>query len=88
MRAMPDRANRDTSPEADRVQFDLLRAMTPVQRAERMSALTLAVQQLACAGIKQRYPEASDEETWLRLAAQRLGRDTMRAVYGFDPELE
>lgn len=85
---MPDRANRDTSPEADQVQFDLLRAMTPVQRAERMSALTLAVQQLAYAGIKQRYPEASDEETWLRLAAQRLGHDTIRTVYGFDPELE
>ena len=83
--AMYQPQSRDTSEAADRIQFDLLRRMTPNERAQRMAELTRMVQQLAFAGMRARYPEATDDEIWLRLAAQRLGRETMRKVYGWDP---
>lgn len=58
--------------------------MSFAERAERMTALTLAVQELAFAGMKLRHPEADDDEIWLRLAANRLGRALVKKVYGFD----
>jgi hypothetical protein len=76
----------DTSPDADQVQLELLQRMSPAQRGELMTQLTLAVQQLAFAGKKQRFPDATDDEIWLRLAADRLGADVVKKVYGFDPE--
>lgn len=80
--SMPDQV----STEAERVRLELLRKMTPQQKARLVSELTLAVQQLAFAGIRQTDPAASDDEIWLRLSARRLGRDTVRNMYGFDPE--
>lgn len=74
----------DTTPEAREKQFELLRAMSPSQRAEIMTGLTLAVQRLAFLGMRERYPDASDDEIWLRLAARRLGRDVVKKIYGFD----
>jgi hypothetical protein len=76
----------DTSAAADSVQLELLREMSPAARAERMTALTLAVQRLALAGMRRRHPLASEDELWLRLAAQRLGPEVVRKVYGFDAE--
>ena len=32
------------------------------------------------------YPEAGEREVFLRAAARRLSRETMMAVYGWDPE--
>lgn len=74
----------DTSPGAEAVQQELIRRMSFAERAERMTALTLAVQELAFAGMKLRHPEADDDEIWLRLAANRLGRALVKKVYGFD----
>jgi hypothetical protein len=76
----------DTSPEMIERQFAQLRAMSGVERLELARQLTLAVQQLASIGMRRRYPEATDEEIWLRLAAERLGRDVVLKVYGFDAE--
>lgn len=76
----------DTSPEMIERQFARLRAMSGVERLELARQLTLAVQQLAFTGMRRRYPNASDDEIWLRLAAERLGRDVVLTVYGFDAE--
>lgn len=51
-----------------------------------MTGLTLAVQRLAFIGMRERHPGTSDDEIWLRLAAQRLGRDVVKSIYGFDAE--
>ena len=83
---MPDARPRDTSARADAVQFELLRAMTPAQRAEIFTALTLAVQDLAMAGLRKRYPAATDDELRLRLAARRLGDDVVRRVWGWSAD--
>jgi hypothetical protein len=83
---MPRSHPRDTTERADELQFELLRAMTPQQRGEIFTALTLAVQDLAMAGMRLRFPNATDDELRLRLAVQRLGRDVVKRVWGWSPE--
>ena len=76
---------RDTSPDADSAQFQLLRRMTPQQRAEIMTALTFAVQDLAMAGVRQRFPGESEDQLRLRLAADRLGENAVRRIWPNQP---
>ncbi len=73
----------DTSPAADRMQFERLRAMSPEERGAILTALTRAVQELALAGLRQRYPAATEDELWLRLAVRRLGADVVQRVTGW-----
>jgi len=79
---------RDTRESDEKVQFEILARMSPAEKARIVTDLTLAVQQLAFAGLRQQYPDAPDDEIWLRLAARRLGRETVRKVYGRDPGQE
>jgi len=37
--------------------------------------------------VRAMYPEASEREIFLRVAARRLDRETMVRAYGWDPEL-
>jgi hypothetical protein len=53
---------------------------------ECVRGLTLAVQQLAFVGLRQQFPDDSDDEIWLRLAARRLGRDLVKKVYGWEAD--
>lgn len=76
----------DTSERADEVQFAILRAMSVQQRAEVFTQLCLSVQELAMAGLRERYPGASDDELRLRLAARRLGNDVVRRIWGWSPD--
>lgn len=78
----------DTGEKADRVQFEILRRMSPQARLALMTELTLSAQRLAFVGFRLRYPNASDDEIWLRLAARRLGDETVRKIYGWRPDAE
>ena len=71
----------DTSLEAMRVQVDLWRRMSPVEKAAVVSGVSIAVQRLALAGILARHPAASDRECMLRLALMTLGRELACKVY-------
>lgn len=73
---------RDTSQEAEAVQIAIWRRMTPQRKLELMRDMTLAIQQLAFAELRQRYPELPDDELWLKLAARRLSPEQMQMVYG------
>lgn len=76
----------DTTAEADEKQFELLRGMTPEEKGVVFTNLTLAVQDLAMAGRRLRHPGATDDELRLRLAAERLGEDTVRRIWGWNSE--
>lgn len=78
----------DTSASADRMQFDILRRMSPQQRLALMTELTLTAQRLAFLGLRSRYPDATDDEIWLRLAAHRLGAERVAKIYGWRPDDE
>ena len=73
----------DTSPEAEAVRFELLRRMSPSDKARRVSTLTAAASHWALCGLRQRFPRATQSELLLRLAVLRLGDDAVDRAYGW-----
>lgn len=71
----------DTSEEAERVQIERWRTMTPAEKLALVSGMTQMVCTLAMAGIEQRYPHASPRERFLRFAVMHLGEDLARLAY-------
>ena len=75
------RLSRDSSPEVERLQIDLWRRMSPLDKARAVDGLSRATQELALAGIRQRHPHASEHECLLRLAMLKLGPRLAVRVY-------
>jgi hypothetical protein len=90
MSAIDDPATRlgqsDTSPEAEKVLIDLYRRMPGWQKLQQVMDLNRTVNDLALADIRRRHPQATERELLLRLASRRLPPDTMRQVFGWDPD--
>lgn len=78
----------DTSPEAERLQLELYRAMTPGQKLALVLDLNDTADSFARTGIRLRHPQASEEEVTLRLAAIKHGPEFVRRIYGDQPWLE
>ena len=78
----------DTDATAERYLFDRLRRLPPWRKAEMLSASTRAAYDLAMAGLRQRHPNATVEESRKRYAALVLGREASMALFGWDPERE
>lgn len=76
----------DTDPRALQVFLEAHRRMTPGEKFAAVCRLTEFAMKLAESGERQRHPDASDREIFLRAAARRLDRQTMIAAYGWDPE--
>ena len=60
---------------------ELLRARAPHQRLAQAIALTRMVRQLAEAGIRQRHPDARDDEVRVRLTVGLYGRDVAASTF-------
>ena len=71
----------DTTADIEQRQVEAWRRLSSVERSRLVSDTTRAVMALSLAGIRRRYPQASDRECFLRLAAIRLGVDTTLQVY-------
>ena len=71
----------DTSAEVERVQIERWRQMSPAEKLAIVSGLTQAAYQLALAGVRLRYPDASPREQFLRLALITLGPALARRAY-------
>ena len=78
----------DTSPEVEARQVEIWRTMTPKQKLDIVADLNRDVQRMADAGVRMRYPDATDREVFLRVAALRNGRELSIAAYGWDPAFE
>jgi len=87
MNRMPDEWLSDTDPKAREVYLNLYREMEPGERLARVFALCDFQQELQIANVRAMYPEASEREVFLRVAARRLGREFMIAAYNWDPDL-
>jgi hypothetical protein len=72
---------RDTSREAEALQVLLWRAMSSVERARLVAGASRSVRTLALAGLRSRYPTASEAELIQRLAVLTLGVELARKVY-------
>ncbi len=71
----------DTTADVEQRQIDAWRRLSPLERLQLVSDTTRAVMNLSLAGIRHRHPQASERECFLRLAAIRLGVDTVRRIY-------
>ncbi len=71
----------DTSSAIEQRQVEAWRHMSPAEKAALVVGLTQAVFELALAGVRQRYPDASPREHFLRLAIITLGPELAARVY-------
>jgi hypothetical protein len=76
----------DTSPEAERFLIEGYRRMSPSDKLARVFSLNRMIEQLQRARITADYGEMTEREMRLRLAALRLGRETMVKAFDWDPE--
>jgi hypothetical protein len=75
----------DTSAEAERRQIEIWRSLSTIQIAELIAGASEAARQLALAGLRARYPNASPRELVMRLCRLTVGSELATKAY---PELE
>lgn len=59
--------------------------MEPRDKVRMVMALNRSVEAMALAGLRLRYPDASERELRLRFAARRYGRELVLKAFGWDP---
>ena len=74
----------DTSVDAERVQIERWRAMTPAEKLHLVSSISRTAFALTLAGLRHRHPDESEREIFLRFAVINLGRELAERAY---PEL-
>jgi hypothetical protein len=78
----------DTTPEAQRKHYELMRKLSPEQRLSMAFALTDATRNLILADLHHRFPEADENEIRRKFIARVLSREDVIRAYGFDPKAE
>lgn len=78
----------DTHPKIEALQIELLRQASPARKMTMLAQLNDSARTLALAGLRARYPHASETELHRRLADLLLGKDLARKVYGGLPYAE
>jgi len=71
----------DTSEHVAKLQIDLWRRMTPLERLRLACELTRAAREMCLAGIRRRHPGASEQEVRLRFALIALGPELTVKAY-------
>ena len=71
----------DTDPKMEALQVQLLRSAASWQKMEMLSALNASARRLALTGLRQRFPNASEDELRRRLADLLLGPTLAQKVY-------
>ncbi len=78
----------DTTPEAQRMHYELMRRLPAWERLALAFELTQATRQLILGNLRHRFPRASEAEIRRRFIARVLPRDDVIRAYGFDPIAE
>ncbi len=76
----------DTDPRVLEVMYDLQRRMPLQDKATLALQMSAMLIRLAEAGVRADYPEATEEEVLVRVAARHLDSETVRRVYGWCPD--
>jgi hypothetical protein len=76
----------DTSPEARQVLISLYRKMPMEVKFRRVFEAYQTGKILAMAGLRDRYPDASEKKIWYLWAKQHLGDELFKEVYGAVPD--
>jgi hypothetical protein len=78
----------DTHPKMEALQIQLWRQATATRKMHMLAQLNTSVRLLALAGLRSRYPGASEQELRRRLAGLLLGEELAHKVYGEIPHAE
>jgi hypothetical protein len=62
--------------------------MTPTEKLRIVQSLNDSVAALAVAGIRDRYPGATEHEVKMRLGVLRYGKALMLRAYGWNADIE
>lgn len=76
----------DTSEAVDRLVFEGFARMTPTERLALCARACRDLRHLTIAGLRLRFPTASEEELARRAGALALGRELTLRVFGPDAE--
>lgn len=76
----------DTSPDAQRVMYQLLRDVPTGKKIELTFDLIETTRLLVLAGLRQRFPDADSDELQRRFISKLLPRTAVIEAYGFDPD--
>ncbi len=74
----------DTNLKIEQLMVEQYRNKTVLEKLEMIVELNITGQQLALIGLKLRYPDASETEMKLRLAALRLDKEIMEKVFNWN----
>lgn len=72
----------DTDAKAEEVRIRILRAMPIWQKARLWNGLQVTVRKLALAGLRRRFPDATQDELHRRQATLLLGPELAMKIYG------
>jgi len=78
----------DTTPEAQRKHYEMMRSLPASRRLALAFVLTDATRKLILANLQYRFPEAGSEEIRRRFIARVLPREDVIRAFGFDPVKE
>ena len=76
----------DTHPQMEALQIELLRSASPTRKMQMLAQLNQSAHLLALAGLRSRYPQATETELKRRLAGLLLGEELACEVYGALPD--
>jgi hypothetical protein len=72
----------DTHPKVEALQIKLWRQASPTRKMHMLAQLNASARMLALAGLRSRFPNATEAELRRRLADLLLGEELARKVYG------
>ncbi len=76
----------DTTPQAWDAYLTLMREMELSEKFVRVFELSAELRAWGEAGVRLRYPNASDREVQLRAAARTMDRNMFVRAFGWDPD--
>ncbi len=71
----------DTHPKMEALQIQLWRQASPTRKMNMVAQLNASARLLAQAGLRSRFPQASEAELRFKLAVLLLGDDLARKAY-------
>ena len=78
--------SRDTSPEIQKIFFEMLRDVPASKKLSLTFDLIQTTRLFAFSGLRSRFPDASETELRRRFVSKLLHRDDVIKAYGFDPD--
>ncbi len=71
----------DTHPEIEALQIELWRKASPTRKMQMLAQMNAFARELAMAGLRSRYPHATEAELRYRLAVLLYGEELARKIF-------